>query len=147
MPRHVGDEIGTELVIGKYGDVFHLNLRTVSAAVAANYTAEWIAPRAIEIIQVDVAYTAPSTSGTLQLEALTSTQAPGAGATILDSTIPLSGVGTENIVITRTQEQMTSARAMEQGDRIGLIDGGTLTGLTDLIVSVYYKPRGRGNYR
>ena len=64
---------------------------------------------------------------------------------ILDSVISLSG--TANTLVTRNQRQMTSARVFERGDRIALVDAGTLTNLTDLVVSIYYKPRGRGEYR
>lgn len=142
---YIGVAIGSELVTRKYGDVFHLNLRGSSAATASNYTAEWYAHRALEIIEVVVSFTVASTSGTLQLERLTSGQAPGAGTTILNSTISLAG--TANTPVVRIQSQMTSGRVLQQGDRIGLIDGGTLTNLTDLIVQIYYKPSARGDYR
>lgn len=136
----------TEQIMNKYGDVIHFTLLGSDAATAANYvTLPFIAPHPIEIVKVKVAFTTASTSGTLQLEQLSDGTAPGSGNNILNSTISLSG--TANTVVSVTGRDMNSYRVLKENERIGLVDGGTLTNLTDLIVSVYYKPKGRGDYR
>lgn len=134
----------SENVDNKFGDVINEVFRWTEGETAGNYSTFYNVPAPMEFILVIVSYTTGSTSGTLQLEKLTGTQAPGAGSTILSSTISLAGGA--NTVITRTQRQMTSSRVFIQGDRIAFIDGGVLTGIRDLVVSIYYAPRGRGGY-
>src|SRR3990167_10010379 len=138
-------DIKTEQVGNKYGVEEHFRLLGTSAATAANYSVLMNVLNPIELVLIEVSFTTASTSGTLQFEKLTVTTAPGAGSVILDSVISLSG--TANTLVTSNQRQMTSARVFERGDRIALVDAGTLTNLTDLVVSIYYKPRGRGEYR
>lgn len=137
--------IPAERVENKYGDVINIVLPSGDAADTTRYSTWWNVPNAMEIIRVVVSFTAPSTSGTLQLEKLTGTQAPGSGATILDTTISLAG--TANTEISRDQKQMTIARTFDIGDRLALIDGGNITNLTQLVITIYYKPLGRGGYR
>jgi hypothetical protein len=139
------DLLPAERVDNKFGDVINLVLGTTDAAVAARYSTVWNVPNAMEFVRVLVSFTTASTSGTLQLEKLTGTQAPGGGSTILKTTISLAG--TANTVTTRTQKEMTDSRTFRQGDRIALIDGGNLANLTDLVITIYYKPLGRGGYR
>ena len=134
-----------EDIVNKYGLEHHFQLTGVTAAVATNYSVFFNVLNPIELVLIEVSYTVTSTSGTLQLEKLTGIAAPGTGTAILDATINLAA--TANTLITRTQRDMTSARVFERGDRIAFIDGGTLTNLTDLVVSIYYKPRGRGDFR
>lgn len=138
-------DVKTEQVGNKYGLEHHFQLTGTTAATAGNYSVFFNVLNPIELVLIEVSFTTASTSGTLQLEKLTGTQAPAGGTTILDSTISLSG--TANSIITRDQTQMTSSRTFVRGDRIAFIDAGTLTNLTDLVVSIYYKPRGRGEYR
>ncbi len=133
--------IPAERVENKYGDVINIVLPSSDAADAT----VWNVPNAMEIIRVETSFDGASTSGTLQLEKLTGTQAPGSGSTILASTISLAGAA--NTVTTRDQTQMTGARTFVQGDRLALIDGGNLANLTQLVVTIYYKPLGRGGYR
>ena len=130
----------------KYGDVIHFGLMGTDAATTGNYgVIPFIAPYAIEVIQVAVAYSTASTSGTLQIEMLEDGVAAGSGDSLLESTISLSS--TANTAIVRKGRELTSTRTLEAKGRIGLVDGGTLTNLDNLIVSIYYKPRNRGNYR
>lgn len=128
-------------------DGFHLPifLLGTSGSVAANYDVVWNARWPIEILQVDVSWSVASTSGTLQLERLRGTSAPGTGTAILSSTI--STAGTANTVVSRSGTQLTNARQFIQGDRLALIDGGVLTNLVGLEISIYAKFLGRGDYR
>lgn len=139
------DAIFSEDVQNKYGDVLNFVLVGATAATAANYSTWYNVPRPMEILEVRVSFTTASTSGTLQLERLTGTQAPGAGSSVFDSTFSLAG--TANTVSTKTTRDMTSSRIFYTGDRLAWVDGGTLTNLTDLVVTIYYRPTGRGDYR
>jgi hypothetical protein len=133
-----------EHVDNKFGDVINEVFRWTDGETAGRYSTFYNVPAPMEFILVLVSYSGASASGTLQLEKLTGTQAPGAGSTILSTTISLAGA--VNTVITRTQRQMTASRVFVQGDRIALIDGGVLTGIRDLVITIYYAPRGRGGY-
>lgn len=133
-----------ENVENKFGDVLNEVFRWTDGETAARYSVFHNVTNPMEFIRVEVSYTAPSSSGTLQIEKLTGTQAPGAGSSVLSSTISLSG--TANTVITREQREMTTARTFKQGDRIAFVDAGTLTGIRDLVVTIYYKPLGRGGF-
>jgi len=142
---NTGSLVPAERVEGKFGDVINIVFPSSDGETAARYSVFYNVPNPMELIKVIVSFTAASTSGTLQLEKLTGTQAPGGGLTILDSTVSLAG--TANTLVTRNQRQMTSARVFLEGDRIALLDGGTLTNLRDLVITIYYKPLGRGGYR
>jgi hypothetical protein len=138
--------IDTSNIANKYGDVIHFGLMGTDAATAANYgVLPFIAPYAIEVIAVSVAYSTASTSGTLQIELLDDGEAAGTGDSLLEDTISLSS--TANTAITRNGRELTSTRQLDIGGRFGLVDGGTLTNLDNLIINIYYKPLGRGNYR
>lgn len=135
-----------ENITRKIGNIFGFTLLGSDAATSANYTTiPFIAPYPIEIGKVQVTYTTASTSGTLQIERLDNGDAPGAGDSILASTIDLSG--TANTVISRSRYELTSSRILKENQRLALVDGGTLTNLTDLVVSIYYKAANRGDYR
>lgn len=144
-------KVSAENVENKFGDVINFVLMGTAAATAGNYSVFHNVTNPMELIRIEVSYTAASTSGTLQLEKLTGTQAPGAGSAIistLTSTVfDLADALKINTVLTREQRAMTTSRTFKQGDRIAFIDGGNLANLTDLVVSIYYKPLGRGGYR
>jgi len=146
MSKIVGESIDINLVERKYGDVIHYQLLGADSATAANYTTiPFITQTAIEIISISASWTTASTSGTLQVERLQGTEAPGAGDDIMATTI--STAGTANTVVTRQGNNLTAFRQLEQGDRLAIEDAGTLTNLANLQITIYYKPRGRGDYR
>jgi len=146
MSKIIGESIDINLVERKYGDVIHYQLLGTASATAANYTTiPFIAPTAIEIVSISASWTTASTSGTLQVERLQGTEAPGAGDDIMAATINMAG--TANTVVTRRENDLTAFRRLEQGDRLAIEDAGTLTNLANLQITIYYKPRGRGDYR
>lgn len=100
----------------------------VSGTSNANYT--W------QILSVNVAFGTGSTSGTLQVEHLTGTQASGAGTAMLSSTLALSG--TANTVETGTlSSSLTAAQStFSPGDRVGLVIAGTMTSLANCVVQI-----------
>lgn len=138
------DTFPNENIIRKDG--FHLCIPFLgtAGATAANYDQFFTAIRALEIIAISACWSVASTSGTLQIEKLTGTQAPAAGTAIMSATI--STAGTANTVVTRQGRDLTSARVLKPGDRLAFIDGGTLTNLVGLHVTLYCKLSGRGDY-
>lgn len=142
------EKISSVLVDNKYGDVLVHNLVGTSAATSANYNV--FVPAftvAVEILAIDVRFSAASSSGTLQLYKVPNGTAAASGTAILNSTISLSG--TANTLVSRSSfdAELTDERVLGIGDGLALIVAGTLTGLQNLSIAIYYKPLGRGDYR
>jgi len=117
----------------------------VAGSVAANYDQVWTCRHPMEIMRVSAVWSVASSSGTLQLEKLTGTQAPGAGVALLATTI--STAGAANTVVTRELQALTASRQLKEGERLAFIDAGTLTSLAGLHITLYCKFLGRGDYR
>lgn len=131
-------------------DGFHLFFPFLgtAGATAANYDVVFTAYRPFEVVSITASWSVASSSGTLQLERLTGTQAPGAGSVLISTTASsvISTAGTANTANTRSGLQLTSARQFTPGDRLGLIDGGTLTGLVGLNIVLYCRYVNFGDY-
>ena len=138
-------QIRFEDILNKYGQDRTEVFRGTSPATAANFSTFWNIINGVEVTKVAVSFTAASTSGTLQIEKLEGTTAPGSGTNILTSAFSLAGAA--NTVVTKVTRDMNSSRVFYPGDRMAFVDGGTLTNLTDLVVTIYYKPLGRGDFR
>jgi hypothetical protein len=120
-------------------------LKNTDAATAANYGVFFIASRPYEIMEIRAVWSTAGASGsTLQIERLTGTTAEGSGDSVLTGTVDLNG--TANTVVSRKTVALQN-RKMSTGDRLALVDGGTLTSLDNLVVTVLYKPSGKGNYK
>lgn len=142
------NQIEWDAVNHKPGFYISHTLFGASPATAANYNRFGpIIKRPIEILSVSVIYTAGSVSGTVQVEILEDGEANGAGANVLVTAIStVAATNPVNTKITRERTLLTSNRILKEGDQLSLVDGGTLTGLTDLTVSLYCKQANRGNY-
>lgn len=81
---------------------------------------------------VSASFGTASTSGTLQVEVATGTQAIAAGTNQLTGTMSLSG--TANTTVNGTM--ITSPTTISAGNRINLIFAGTVTNLANAIVTV-----------
>lgn len=114
-----------------------------SPVTAANYGTFFIASRPYEVMEVRAVWSTASSSGTLMLERLQGTTAQGSGDDVLAATIDTSG--TANTVVVRQKTDLQN-RELLPGNRLALEDGGTLTGLADLTVTVLLKPLGKGGY-
>lgn len=134
-----------EEIANKYGADRTEVFRGTSPATAANYSTFWNVINGIEVTKVSVSFATASTSGTLQIEKLEGATAPGSGVNIFRSAFSLSG--TANVVTTKTTRDMNASRVFYPGDRMAFVDAGTLTNLTDLVITIYYKPLGRGDFR
>lgn len=130
----------------KYGIIHSHTLVGADAATAANYSVFFTAPHTLNIVRVIVNYTAASSSGTLQIEALPDGTAPGAGTNILASTIDLASTANTNIERNNIGNKELAVTRLNQGERLALVDGGTLTGLTDLNVTIYFTVAARGDF-
>jgi hypothetical protein len=83
---------------------------------------------------VSVVFGTTSSSGTLQVEVATGTQAVAAGTNQLTGTVSLAG--TANTTVNGTLVATASKTTITAGSRVNIILGGTLTGLANCIVSL-----------
>lgn len=112
-------------------------LQGAAPATAANYGTFFIADRKYKVIKVQEVHRTASSSGTIQVERLQGTEAKDAGDDLLASAA--STAGTAETVATPALVT-TSVVDLAVGDRLGLVNGGTLTSSADLVVSVTLKP-------
>jgi hypothetical protein len=93
---------------------------------------------AYQLVGIDVVFGTASTSGTLQLEKLTGTTAPGSGTAMLTGTVALSG--SANTVASGTVlSGDAAALKLGGGDRLGLKLAGTLTNLAGCVATIRLK--------
>ncbi len=137
--------ISADTIVRKDGFYLPFYFLGAAGSVAANYDQVFTARHPMEILRITAVWSVASTSGTLQMEKLIGTQAPGAGTAIMTTTI--STAGAANTPVVRQDGQFTTACQLLEGDRLAFIDGGTLTNLVGLNVTLYCKFRGRGDYR
>jgi len=106
---------------------------------AANYDTFFIAPYKCIVLRIDASWSIASTSGTLNVERLQGTEAHDAGDDLLSTTIDTSGAANtvNNGTLITTNAQYLE---LAVGDRLGLVDGGTLTNSDNLHVTVTLAP-------
>lgn len=109
-------------------------LENTTPATAASYGVFFIAPFSCYLSSVRLAFQVTSTSGTLDIEKLTGTQALDAGIPMLYTPILMSG--TANTVVKGRLSDTPSSLQLLAGDRIALKDAGTLTNLVGLCVII-----------
>jgi hypothetical protein len=119
-----------KIVSDKIALVFQLTASSVSEQV-------FIADGDFELVSVERAFRVASTSGTLDVEKLTGTTAPGSGTSMLTGTVSLAGAA--NTVVAGTVHGTQATRRVTDGDRIGLKIGGTMTNLAGCAVVVTLK--------
>ena len=113
-------------------------------ATAANYGVIFNAQFSCEVVAFAVSHEVISLSGTVTLEKLTGTTAPGSGINLLSSTISTGGI--TNTVNHGIFIVSGTARQLARGDRLAIRDGGDLTGLVGLSTTTIIKPLGKGHY-
>jgi hypothetical protein len=97
----------------------------------------FIADDYYQLVAVNRVFGTASTSGTLQLEKLTGTTAPGSGTSMLTGTVALSG--TANTVVAGTLVSSAATLQLAPGDRIGFVIAGTMTSLATANVTLSLK--------
>ncbi len=113
-------------------------LQGAAPATAANYGTFFVADRKYKVKGVRVVHGTASSSGTVQVEKLTGTQAKAAGVGLLASAA--STAGTANTVLSPTLTSTAADLILAAGDRLGLSNGGTLTSGANLVVEVILTP-------
>lgn len=103
---------------------------------SANYYAEvfWIAPAKCVVDSVQARWETASSSGTLQVAKVPSGTAVDSGTNLLSSAI--STAGAANTVTSGTLSSTAATLELAAGDGLQLVDGGTLTSLVGLNVTV-----------
>jgi hypothetical protein len=111
-----------------------VQLKNAEGVTAANYTTFFIAPVPISILSVSEIHSTASSSGTLDITHDTGTGAPQSGSSIFAS-------GTFNTAATantlQTKNNITNG-VLKAGDRLSLLNGGTLTSLANVAVVITY---------
>jgi hypothetical protein len=97
----------------------------------------FISDDSYQLVGVKTVFGTASTSGTVQLEKLTGTTAPGSGTAMLTGTVALSG--TANTVTSGTLVASQSTLQLNPGDRVGLVIAGTMTNLATANCTLYFK--------
>ncbi len=136
-----------ENILNKDMQQITVRLKNTDAATAANFGAFWIAPRACEVMQVQAVWSTAGSDGgavTLQVERLQGTTAEGSGDNMFVTAMNLKG--TANTVNKKEGTELQN-RVLNEDDRLALVDSGTLTALNNLVVTVLYKPSGKGDYK
>lgn len=103
---------------------------------SANYYTNifWIAPAKCVVDSVTARWNTASSSGTVTVHKVPSGTAPDSGTALLASTISTAGTADTNATGTLSTTKATLELAA--GDGLQLVDGGTLTSLVDLTVTV-----------
>src|SRR3989304_6488220 len=115
------------------------SLTGTEPATAGNYEVFFTADYPCEVVSVSEVHRVLGTDGsavTLNIEKLTSGQALDAGTAILTTALSLKttiNVPQFGILVS------TGARVLARGDRLALVDAGTLTAVAGLTVTVYIK--------
>lgn len=139
--------MNVEEILNKDGFDVIFSLAGTLPATGTNFDVCFPVSRPCELAKVRVCYSAASISGTLQVQRLTGTTAPGAGTNLFSTAIDLSA--TANTVYERNETDFVTnaSRVFVDGDRLSFNDGGVLTGLANLSVTLYFRPVGKGHYR
>lgn len=135
-----------EEINNKDGFYITVNLVSTVPQTAANYGLFFTATRPCEVLKVKEVHTvAGDDNATLDIEKLTGTTAIESGSSILTAVFDLTS--TANTVVTKSGTGLSSSRGLLEGDRLALKDGGNLTVIEGVQVTLYLIPRGKGEYR
>lgn len=103
-----------------------------TAQTSTNYSSIFIVPQTMVLLGVKEVHAVAGSGGTLQVQKLTGTTAPGSGTNMLSTTISLTA--TANTVQTGVLSTVLTDVQLKAGDRIGLVLSGTPTNLQNLNV-------------
>jgi len=130
------------------------NLLTYTNAASLNYFNHFfIAPFPCEVKKILVSHTtAPAGNCRIQLQKLVSgTASPSGSASynIMTNNLRLDtlAINTPTIIKYPNLNRASNACVLKEGDRLGVyVDAGSPIGMTDLLITVYLTPAGRGHY-
>jgi len=141
-------EIGEGLETFKYGKYITHSVYGTTAQTATNYGIIFTARHPIEVMRITETHAvAGSDAGavTLDVKKAGSGVAIASGITLLSSTFNLKS--TANTPVTKEGVNLSNDRILIEGDRIGLVVSGTLTALSDVHITIYYKEINQGYIR
>lgn len=118
--------------------VVNATLPGTSAATATNYGKVFIAPFICTVTSIKEVHGTAGSDGsavTLSVERLQGTEALGSGDELLAAT-KIDLKGTADTVQTPTLTATTANLTLAAGDRLGLVDTGTLTAVADVAVTI-----------
>jgi hypothetical protein len=120
-------------------ELYPIKTKTISSGPfgATPPTHVFIASTSYELIGVREVHSTASSSGTLQVEKLTGTTAPGSGSSMLSATI--NTAATANTVVSGALVTDISVLRLAAGDRVALVSGGSQTNLAGAIVILTFK--------
>lgn len=118
--------------------VVNTNLINAEPQTSGNYSHYWIAPYKCQVVSVDAVWSVASASGTLQVEKLTGTTVPGSGTNLLSTSI--NTASTANTVNAGTLSTTGATVQLAVGNRLGLVSSGSLTSITNLVVTTVLVP-------
>ena len=101
-----------------------------------------IADGRFRLVSFNIVWTVASTSGTVTVRKCTGTQAPASGVAMLVSPLAFSGAANNNSAgtLATTRTGGVENIVLENGDRLSLDFGGTLTGIVGLCVTAVLMP-------
>ena len=137
---NANSEIGEGLETFRYGKYITYSVYGTTAQTATNYGIMFIARHPIEVMRITETHAvAGSDAGavTLDVKKADSGVAIASGITLLSSTFNLKS--TANTPVTKEGVNLSNDRILIEGDRIGLVVSGTLTALSDVHITIYYK--------
>lgn len=117
--------------------IVHQTYSLAADMVSGNF---FVADRAYEVMEVAESHDVPSTSGTLMIQRLQGTEAPGSGDDLLTATIDLSAA--DDTVVRPALTATVNDRRLERGDRLAAEFAGTVTSGVAVAVTVVLKPVG-----
>lgn len=132
-----------KLITEKYGYCLAHTIYGSDSATSANYGVFFNATHPIDILRVVASWTANSTSGNIQLERLTAGETLTNGDDILATAFDTSAGA--NTPVEKRARDLDVTRVL-QGERLALNASGTLTGLANFCITIYYAPSKRGQY-
>lgn len=124
----------TAIILPKFETVVDLQNQVAAASYAVSHTifVNDNVSGTYKVVGASAVFGTASTSGTLQVEVATGTQAVGAGTNQLTGTISLAG--TANTTVNGTV--IASPTTITAGARVNLIFAGTVTNLANCVVTV-----------
>ena len=145
---NLNSEMGQNAETFRYGKYITHSVYGATAQTATNYGIIFVARHPIEIMRITETHAvAGSGAGAVTLDVLKagSGVAIASGTTLLSSTFNLKS--TANTPVIKEGVDLSSSRVLIEGDRIGLVATGTLTALSDVHLTIYYKEINQGYIR
>ena len=145
---NLNSDMGQNAETFRYGKYITHSVYGTTAQTATNYGIIFIARHPIEVMRITESHAvAGSDAGavTLDVKKAGSGVAIASGITLLTSTFNLKS--TANTPVIKEGVNLSINRRLKEDDRIGLVASGTLTGLTDVQITIYYSEINQGYIR